>query len=93
MNQLREGAESKIYNLGNGKGFSVKEVIEAARRVTGHAIPAKVEARRAGDPAILVASSDRTKAELSWKPKHDSLEQIIESAWNWHQSHPQGYGK
>jgi UDP-glucose 4-epimerase len=93
VEKLRAGGESSVYNLGNGKGFSVKEVIEIARRVTGHAIPAVVEARRAGDPATLVASSERTKAELGWKPKRDSLEQIIASAWSWHQSHPDGYSK
>ncbi|TDF92132.1 UDP-glucose 4-epimerase GalE [Paenibacillus piri] len=91
VEKLRGGGESSIYNLGNGKGFSVKEVIEIARRVTGHPIPAVMEARRTGDPAILVASSERTRAELGWKPRRDSLEQIIESAWTWHQSHPAGY--
>jgi len=91
VEKLRKGGESNVYNLGNGRGFSVKEVIEIARKVTGHPIPAVVEARRAGDPATLVASSERTKDELGWKPQHDSLEQIIESAWAWHQSHPQGY--
>jgi UDP-glucose 4-epimerase len=89
--KLRSGGESSVYNLGNGKGFSVKEVIEIARKVTGHPIPAVAEARRAGDPAILVASSERTRAELGWKPQHDSLEQIIQTAWAWHQGHPDGY--
>lgn len=91
--KLRGGGESSVYNLGNGKGFSVKEVIDIARKVTGHPIPAVVEARRAGDPATLVASSDRVRAELGWKPQHDSLEQIIQTAWAWHQSHPDGYAK
>ncbi|NOU92050.1 UDP-glucose 4-epimerase GalE [Paenibacillus sp. LMG 31456] len=89
--KLRNGGESSVYNLGNGKGFSVKEVIEIARKVTGHPIPAVMEARRAGDPATLVASSERTRAELGWKPQHDSLEQIIQTAWAWHQGHPNGY--
>ncbi|MFD0682073.1 MULTISPECIES: UDP-glucose 4-epimerase GalE [unclassified Paenibacillus] len=89
--KLRNGGESSVYNLGNGKGFSVKEVIEIARKVTEHPIPAVVEARRAGDPATLVASSERTRAELGWKPQHDSLEQIIQTAWAWHQGHPNGY--
>lgn len=93
VEKLRAGGDSSVYNLGNGKGFSVKEVIEIARRVTGHAIPAVIETRRAGDPATLVASSERTRAELGWKPKRDSLEHIIASAWSWHQSHPDGYSK
>jgi UDP-glucose 4-epimerase len=83
---------SGTFNLGNGKGFSVKEVIEAARKVTGHAIPAKVAPRRAGDPAVLVASSDRIQKELGWKPQHPEIETIIRDAWNWHQKHPNGYG-
>ncbi|MCI3923077.1 UDP-glucose 4-epimerase GalE [Paenibacillus sp. TRM 82003] len=91
LKKLREGGDSAVYNLGNGKGYSVREVVEAARRVTGHPIPAKIEPRRAGDPAILVASSDRTTAELGWKPQRASLEAIIESAWRWHQAHPNGY--
>jgi UDP-glucose 4-epimerase len=93
VEKLRKGGDSSIYNLGNGKGFSVKEVIEIARTVTGHPIPAVMEARRAGDPATLVASSERTKAELGWKPRHDHIEKIIETAWNWHQAHPGGYTK
>lgn len=91
VQKLLSGGESSIYNLGNGQGFSVKEVIDIARKVTGHAIPAVVEPRRPGDPAVLVASSDRIKEELGWKPTRDSLEAIIKSAWFWHQSHPNGY--
>ncbi|KRE58220.1 UDP-glucose 4-epimerase GalE [Paenibacillus sp. Soil750] len=91
VEKLRSGADSNIYNLGNGTGFSVKQVIDIARKVTGHAIPAVVEPRRAGDPATLIASSERARAELGWKPALDSLEAIIESAWNWHQKHPKGY--
>jgi UDP-glucose 4-epimerase len=72
-----------IYNLGNGQGFSVKEVVECARRVTGHPIPAAVEPRRAGDPATLVASSEKIRAELGWQPRHPQLEEIIRSAWNY----------
>jgi UDP-glucose 4-epimerase len=72
-----------IYNLGNGHGFSVKEVIACARHVTGHAIPAVMEPRRAGDPAILVASSEKARAELGWKPRYAELEQIIGSAWSY----------
>lgn len=93
MNRLRAGGESTVYNLGNGKGFSVKEVIETARRVTGHAIPSVVEARRAGDPAVLVASSEKAKSELNWQPRFAQLETIIEHAWTWHKNHPKGYGK
>ena len=72
-----------IYNLGNGRGFSVKEVIECARRVTGHAIPAKMEPRRAGDPAVLVASSKKIAAELHWQPRLPELEEIVRSAWEY----------
>lgn len=93
VEKLRKGGESSVYNLGNGTGFSVKEVIDIAREVTGHPIPAVVEARRSGDPAALVASSERARAELGWKPKHDQLKQIIETAWSWHQNHPGGYAK
>jgi UDP-glucose 4-epimerase len=75
-----------VFNLGNGNGFSVHEVIAAARKVTGHAIPAVVKPRRAGDPARLVASSDKIRRELGWTPEFPLLEQIIESAWKWHQS-------
>jgi UDP-glucose 4-epimerase len=80
-----------IYNLGNGHGFSVREVIEAARKITGRTIAAVEVPRRAGDPAILVASSDKIRKELHWQPQYPSLEQIIESAWRWLQAHPNGY--
>lgn len=80
-----------IYNLGNGRGFSVREVVEVARRVTGHPIPADEAPRRPGDPAVLVASSEKIQHELNWSPKHAELEQIIASAWEWHKQHPQGY--
>ena len=74
-----------IFNLGNGQGFSVREVIESARRVTGHAIPAELQARRAGDPAVLVASSERAIRELGWKPRYTKLDDIVRTAWVWHQ--------
>lgn len=90
---LQEGHESNIFNLGNGVGFTVKEVIETARKVTGHSIPAVVAPRRAGDPATLIASSDKAKEVLGWKPEHESLEEIIETAWKWHKNHPKGYQK
>ena len=88
---LNNGGESDIFNLGNGVGYSVREVIETARKVTGHPIPATETSRRAGDPARLVASSEKAKKILVWKPVHDSLEEIIVSAWNWHKNHPNGY--
>jgi UDP-glucose 4-epimerase len=80
-----------IYNLGNGRGFTVREVIEVARRVTGHPIPAEEAARRSGDPAELVASSDKIHRELGWTPAYPDLEGIVRSARNWHRSHPNGY--
>ena len=88
---LNNGGESDIFNLGNGVGYSVREVIETARKVTGHPIPATESSRRAGDPARRVASSEKAKKILGWKPVHDSLEEIISSAWNWHKNHPNGY--
>ncbi len=84
---------SRTYNLGNGQGFSVKQVIETAREITGHPIPAEMGPRRAGDPPVLIASSERIRHELGWKPKHPQLRDIIQSAWDWHQRHPQGYQK
>jgi UDP-glucose 4-epimerase len=83
---------SRRYNLGNGQGFSVKQVIEAAREITGHAIPARAGPRRAGDPDVLVAGSQRIRDELGWKPQFPDLRDIIESAWRWHEQHPHGYG-
>lgn len=91
LERLRQGGESAIYNLGSGQGYSVQQVIEISREVTGHAIPAKVEARREGDPAVLIASSDRARRELGWNPRRDRLEDIISSSWNWHRQHPDGY--
>ncbi|MDQ0115738.1 UDP-glucose 4-epimerase GalE [Paenibacillus harenae] len=91
VDRLRGGADSAVYNLGNGQGFSVKQVIDIARAVTGKEIPAVMEARRAGDPAVLVASSDRARKELGWNPKRNKLEDIIQSAWNWHSANPNGY--
>ena len=91
LKRLNNGGESEIFNLGNGEGFSVKEVIEVARKVTKHPIPAIVSPRRAGDPAKLVASSDKAMKELKWKPKYNTLEKIIDTAWTWHKNHPDGY--
>jgi UDP-glucose 4-epimerase len=83
---------SRTYNLGNGQGFTVKEVIETCREVTGHPIPAEIGARRPGDPATLIASSDKIRRELGWEPKYPKLRTIVEHAWAWHRSHPDGYG-
>jgi UDP-glucose 4-epimerase len=80
-----------VYNLGNGKGYSVKEVIETARRVTGHPIPAVETPRRDGDAARLVASSEKIRKDLGWQPQRPELEDIIASAWEWHKGHPSGY--
>ncbi len=93
LERLRQGGESAIYNLGSGNGYSVKQVIDVSREVTGHPIPAKVEARRAGDPAVLIASSERARKELGWSPKRDRLEAIVKSAWEWHSANPSGYKK
>lgn len=93
LDRMKNGGDSGIFNLGNGKGFSVKEVIETARRVTGREIKQEIAARRAGDPAVLIASSERAIEELGWKPEFNTLEKIIETAWKWHSEHPQGYEK
>jgi UDP-glucose 4-epimerase len=84
---------ARHYNLGNGSGFTILELIEAAERVTGREIPYVIGLRRAGDPAVLVASPAKIKAELGWNPKYSTLEQIVGSAWEWHKAHPHGYGK
>ncbi len=88
---LEAGGQSDIFNLGNGVGFTVKQVIATAEKVVGHSIPAEIGPRRAGDPAVLVASSDKAKRVLGWKPDFDSLEIIIDSAWKWHSVHPKGF--
>ena len=82
---------SRVYNLGNGQGFTVSEVIETAREITGHSVPAEIGPRRPGDPAVLIASSDRIRHELGWKPRFPDLRDIIQSAWKWHKAHPKGY--
>ncbi|MCG8502103.1 MAG: UDP-glucose 4-epimerase GalE [Firmicutes bacterium] len=91
LQKLRDGDESDIYNLGNGKGFSVKEVVELAREVTGVNIKAVMADRRPGDPAILIASSEKIQRELQWKPQYNDLKTIIETAWRWHKNHPGGF--
>lgn len=93
LRRMKEGGDSAVYNLGNGKGFSVSQVIEVARKVTGREIKAEVGPRRAGDPAVLIASSEKAMEQLNWKPKYNSLDAIIETAWKWHLSHPQGFEK
>ena len=91
MEYLANGGESNIFNLGNGVGFTVKEVIDVARAVTEHPIPATIEARRAGDPSVLIASSEKAREVLGWKPQYDDLQTIISTAWKWHVNHPNGY--
>jgi UDP-glucose 4-epimerase len=88
---LLDGNESDIFNLGNGVGFTVREVIETAEKVTGKSIKVALEERRAGDPAQLIASSEKAGTILGWKPQHASLEEIIDTAWRWHSTHPYGY--
>jgi UDP-glucose 4-epimerase len=84
---------SGAFNLGNGTGYSVKEVIDAARNITGHAIPAVVSERRPGDPPRLVGAAEKARSVLGWKPRMAELETIVKSAWKWHKAHPNGYGK
>ena len=88
---LMAGNKSDIFNLGNGVGFTVREVIDMAEKVTGESIKVVETDRRAGDPAVLIASSEKAKTILGWNPKHDSLSEIIKSAWKWHKNHPYGY--
>lgn len=91
VNYLRDGGESDIFNLGTGTGTSVKEVIDAAREVTGHPIPVSITPRRAGDPARLTASNDKAKDILGWNPQKGDVKEIVSSAWKWHKNHPDGY--
>ena len=93
LEYLEQGGKSDVFNLGNGVGFTVKEVIDVARKVTGHAIPAEICPRRAGDPAQLVASSEKARRVLGWTPEYAELETIVRSAWNWHKAHLHGYGE
>lgn len=91
LEYLKAGNESNVFNLGSSTGFSVKEMVEAARQVTGKEIPAKIEPRRAGDPSTLIASSKKAQTILGWNPKFPDVKDIISSAWQWHESHPAGY--
>lgn len=93
IEKLRKTGTSGTYNLGNGNGYSVSEVLAVAREVTGKEIPAVIAPRRGGDPARLVASSEKAQQELGWKPQYASLESMIDSAWQWFQKHPNGYGQ
>jgi UDP-glucose 4-epimerase len=91
LNALEQGTEQEAYNVGNGSGFSVREVIDVAREVSGHPIPAIVQPRRPGDPARLVAGSERLKNELGWSPRFPDLHMIVRTAWEWFRAHPEGY--
>jgi UDP-glucose 4-epimerase len=88
---LEQEKVSGIYNLGNGNGYSVREVIETAKRVTGKIVISVDSPRRPGDPARLVASSEKIRKELGWVPKFPDLETIVKTAWEWHKNHPKGY--
>ena len=92
LERLLNGLPTGQYNLGNGDGYSVKEVIEIARNITGRPIPSRVVERRAGDPAVLVGSSEKAMNELGWRPQFPELETIVETAWKWHKANPDGYG-
>jgi UDP-glucose 4-epimerase len=89
---LEQEQINSIYNLGNGNGYSVREVIETVKKVTGRKIAAVDLPRRPGDPARLVASSEKIREELGWTPKYPDLETIVETAYQWHKKHPKGYG-
>jgi len=93
IKRLIDGGHSGIYNLGTGQGYSIKEMLEAARKVTGHPIPAKVAPRRVGDPAVLVASNELARTELKWEPQWTNLEDIIESAWRFYEKRPNGFNR
>lgn len=91
LEYLKAGNESNVFNLGSNNGYSVKEMLEAAREVTGKEIPANIAPRRAGDPGTLVAASEKAKSVLGWDPQYTSVKDIIKTAWDWHVSHPNGY--
>ena len=93
LKYLEAGGKSQAYNLGTEHGFSVREIIAAVKKITGKDFPVREEARRAGDPAKLIASSEKIKKELHWAPEHSSIEDIVASAWRWHSTHPNGYEK
>ena len=93
LDYLLRGGENNVFNLGNGVGFSVRQVIDTARQTTGHAIPAETAPKRAGDPAQLVASSAKAQQVLGWQPEYTNLADIVKTAWQWHRTHPNGYEK
>ena len=92
LESLRAGAPSTSYNLGNGKPISVREVVDSVERVTGRKLPAGIGPRRAGDPGVLFASSDKIRRELGWRPRYEAIDVIVETAWRWREAHPNGYG-
>lgn len=92
LEYLKAGHDSDAFNLGSSNGFSNREILAAAREVTGQPIPAEDAPRRAGDPSTLIAASDKARSILHWEPKYDDVKEIIKTAWNWKQSHPHGYG-
>lgn len=92
VRHLRKGGESRQYNLGNGKGFSVRQVLDTTEKAIGKEVPREDGPRRPGDPATLIASSDKVAKDWGWKPKYPELETIIQHAWEWHRTHPEGYG-
>lgn len=93
LEYLRAGNDSDIFNLGTGEGFSVKEIIEFSRKITGHPIPVEIGLRRAGDPSVLIASAEKAKKILGWEPRLSNVERVIIDAWRWHKDHPDGYAK
>ena len=88
---LEAGGPSGVYNLGNGRAFSVRDVVAAVERIAGSRVRQELGPRRPGDPAVLLAASGRARAELGWEPVHEDLDVIVETAWRWHRSHPRGY--
>lgn len=93
LQHLLKGGASRVYNLGSENGFSVRQIIDSAKRVTGVDFTVVEEARRAGDPAVLIASSGKIREELGWVPEHSNVEEVISTAWNWHKGHPYGYNE
>ncbi len=91
LKHLLAGGASRVYNLGSENGFSVRQIIDSAKKVTGVDFTVVEEARRAGDPAVLIASSEKIRVELGWVPKHSNVEEVIDNAWKWHKGHPYGY--